>query len=84
MVWKEALRIYNLLSDRKGRTARMMFGMLPSSEMTCNRSTASLLPTMSLTYTGRYFSTCSRESLASANWHSHFPFEAGMLQSLRW
>lgn len=32
--------------------------MFPSSEMTCKRSTASLFPTMSLTYFGRYFSTC--------------------------
>lgn len=40
-----------------GRTARMMFGMLPSSAMTCRRDTASTLPTMSLIRVGLYFST---------------------------
>ena len=50
---------------RGSLTARMMLGMLPSSEMTCRRSTASLLPTMSFTYNGLYFSTCRARSLVS-------------------
>ena len=46
-------------------TERMMLGMLPSSEITCKRSTASLFPTISLTYIGRYFSTCGKISKSS-------------------
>ncbi len=37
---------------------RMMLGKLPSRPMTCRRDTASVLPTTSSMFFGRYFSTC--------------------------
>ncbi len=45
---------------------RMMLGKLPSRPMTCRRDTASVLPTTSSMFFGRYFSTCeSTETEAS-------------------
>ena len=44
--------------SKKKPTARMMLGTFPSSEMICSLSTASGLPTISLTSVGLYFSTC--------------------------
>lgn len=45
---------------------RMMLGKLPSRPMTCRRDTASVLPTTSSMFFGRYFSTCrSTEAEAS-------------------
>eukprot|EP00955_Chlamydomonas_euryale_P107838 365803-Chlamydomonas_euryale.AAC.16 len=49
---------HDVLSRCDPHTARMRLGMLPSSAITCNRATASVLPTTSLSTCGRYFSSC--------------------------
>ncbi len=48
-------------------TARMMLGKLPSRRMTCNRDTASVLPTTSSMSLGLYFSTCREAEVLSIN-----------------
>lgn len=51
-----------------------MFGMLPSSAITCSLDTASVLPTISLILVGLYFSTCreSGDKIIEPLDHLHF------------
>lgn len=48
------------------RTERMRFGMFPLAAMTRSLPTASVLPTMSSTMVGRYFSSCSKAQQGQA------------------
>lgn len=65
-----------------GGPDRIRFGILPCSEMTCSRDIASTLPTISDTFCGLYFSSCTPMNHVSTT-STHMPCIAPMLQRYR-